>query len=273
MAPDTKLKECSYFLVRYVPDLVRDEGLNIGLLLHSPEEEYLDCLFTDDVHRIRRFHQGADLDFLRELQPYFEQEIKEHESDLTGYLREIEESFSNLVQISPPRPCRLSDPQAEIQDLFTRYVGGRVSELPKQDTRMRIKQRLTDALKRHGVLDHRLFEKRIPARQWTGEGDPFTFDYGYRSPIAARKPNGHIKLVHALSLKRDPDVADLLGIKIRRVREKEPAELTAVVEALPSAADEVAFYSHRVLLEHEIAIQPLAAVDEFALSIRRELSA
>ncbi|PYV11213.1 MAG: hypothetical protein DMG23_04995, partial [Acidobacteria bacterium] len=123
------------------------------------------------------------------------------------------------------------------------------------------------------VLDHRLFEKRIPARQWTGEGDPFTFDYGYRSPIAARKPNGHIKLVHALSLKRDPDVADLLGIKIRRVREKEPAELTAVVEALPSAADEVAFYSHRVLLDHEIAIQPLAAVDEFALSVRRELSA
>src|SRR2546427_699396 len=176
MAPDTELKECSYFLVRYVPDLVRDESLNIGLLLHSPEEEYLDCLFTD-------------------------------------------------------------------------------------------------ALKRHGVLDHRLFEKRIPARQWTGEGDPFTFDYGYRSLRAARKPNGHIKLIHALSLKRDPDVADLLGIKIRRVREKEPAELTAVVEALPSAADEVAFYSHRVLLEHEIAIQPLAAVDGLALSVRRELSA
>ena len=130
MAPDTELKDCSYFLVRYVPDLVRDESLNIGLLLHSPEEEYLDCLFTDDVHRIRRFHQGADLDFLRELQPYFEQQIKEHESDLKGYLREIEESFSNLIQISPPRPCRLSDPQAEIQDLFTRYVGGRVSELP-----------------------------------------------------------------------------------------------------------------------------------------------
>ena len=60
MAPDTKLKECSYFLVRYVPDLVRDEGLNIGLLLHSPEEEYLDCLFTDDVHRIRRFHQRSE---------------------------------------------------------------------------------------------------------------------------------------------------------------------------------------------------------------------
>jgi hypothetical protein len=38
MANET-LKQCSFLLVQYVPDLVRGEFLNIGLFLHCPEEE------------------------------------------------------------------------------------------------------------------------------------------------------------------------------------------------------------------------------------------
>jgi len=29
MADEIQLKPCSFFLVRYVPDVIRDEGLNI----------------------------------------------------------------------------------------------------------------------------------------------------------------------------------------------------------------------------------------------------
>jgi len=273
MTEASKLSQCSYFLVRYVPDTAREEFLNIGVFLHIPSEDFLDCLFTDDMRRIKRFHPQADTELLRELQSYFEQQIKEHEADLSGYLREMQESYSNLIQVSPPRSCLAAEPQAEIQELFARYVGSRRAGPPAQDTRMRIKLRLTDALRRHGVLDHPNLEKGVPAEQWTQKGDPLCFDFGYRPWQAEGKPNGHIKLIHALSLRRDKETAHVLANTLGYVRKKEPAELTAVVEALPAADDETARYSQRILLDAEIRLQPLADIEPFAESVRAELGA
>jgi len=271
MTEESKLRECSYFLVRYVPDSAREEFLNIGVFLHSPGEEFLDCLFTDDMRRIKRFHPEADTQLLRELQSYFEQQIKEHETDLNGYTREMQESFSNLIQVTPPRPCLAAEPQAEIQELFARYVGARRAGPLAQDTRMRIKHRLTEALRRHGVLEHPRFEKRVPAGKWTHEGDPLCFDFGYRPWQVEGKPNGHIKLIHALSLSRDEETAHVLANTIGYVRKKEPAELTAVVEALPAATDQRGRYSERILLDAEIRLQPLAGIEPFVQSVRAEL--
>ncbi len=269
MAEESKLKPCSFFLVRYVPDLLRDEALNIGVFLYSPQEKYLGCLFTDDFRRIKRLHPQADLELLRELQHDFEQQIEERGDDLDGYIREMQESFSNLIQVTPARACLLADPQAEMQELFARYVGPRLSGPPPEDTRLRIKQRLTAAFVRAGVWDR--LERRIPAQRWTKKGDPFTFDYGYRPLIVEGKPNGHIKLVHALSLKRDTELAKVLAYTIDRVREKEPADLTAVVEGLAAPHDKIAQASQQILEERRIALQPLAGVDDYAQFVRRQL--
>jgi hypothetical protein len=273
MAEESQLKPCSFFLVRYVPDIVRDEGLNIGLFLYSPQEDYLDCFFTDDFRRVRAFHPQADLELLRALPEHFEQEIKERESGLADFVREMQESYANAVQVTSPRACLTADPQAEMQNLFARYVGVRRAAALEPDTRMRIRQRLTDALARHGVLDHPAFEKRIPAAQWTGSGDPFRFDFGYRPVQVEGRPNGHVKFIHALSLKRDNDLAHVLANTLRYVREKEPASLTAVIEGLPQAGDETALHSQRILEDAQVALQPLAGLDEYAQSIRRELLA
>jgi len=99
MVEDSELKQCSYFLVRYVPDVVKQEFINIGLLLFCPAEQFLDCLFSDDFRRITRFHAQADTQFLKELQPHFEQQIAQHEEDLEGYIREMQQSYSNLIQL------------------------------------------------------------------------------------------------------------------------------------------------------------------------------
>ncbi len=273
MSEESALKECSYFLVRYVPDLVRDEFLNIGLFLHSPEEDFLDCLFSDDFRRIKRFHPQADTKFLRELQAHFEQQIKEHESNLRGFLEEMRETYSNLIQLSEPRTCLLSDPPAQMPDLFARYVGARAAGPPAPDTRMRVKQRLTDAFKQHGVYDHPRFDKRIPARKWTGEGDPFTFDFGYQPMLVDGKPNGHIKLIHALSLAHDNDLAKALRWTFDKVAEKEPAQLTVVHETVADPVTLVVGSSQSILLSALIQLLPLSRADDFARTVREELAA
>jgi len=271
MTDETRLKPCSFFLVRYVPDIVRDEGLNIGLFLYSPQEDYLDCLFTEDFRRVRSFHPQADLDLLHDLARHFEDEIRKREDRLADYIREMQESYSNLIQVTSPRPCLAADPQAEMQSLFRRYVGTRAATALEPDTRMRIKQRLTDALRRHGLLDHPAFEKRIPAARWTTPGDPFTFDYGYRPLQVAGQPNGHFQFIHALSLRRDNDLAHVLANTMRYVREKTPVELTAVVESEAPPGDATAVHSQRILEDARIALQPLAGLDLYVQSIRQQL--
>ena len=270
MAEMDKYKECSLYLVQYVPDLVRGEFLNIGLFLFSPQENYLGCLFTDDFRRIKRFHPQADLDLLRDLQQDFEQQIDEHSDELESYLNWMEQSFSNLVQISPVRACLLRDPAAEIQNLFNRYVGARIEGPLPVDTRVRIKQRLRLSFVRAGVWDR--LERGIPAARWTQPGDPFTFDFGYRPLEIAGKPNGHIKFIHSLSLKRDIELAKVLVYTMEHVRRSERAELTAVVEGIAGEDDEAAILSQNILEEGGIAIHPVALADDYAQSIRRELA-
>lgn len=269
MAGVEQFRECSLYLVQYVPDIVRGEFLNIGVFLFSPEENYLGCLFTDDFRRVKRFHPQADLEFLRELQQDFEQQIDEHSDELESYLRGMENSFSTLVQLSPVRACLLHDPAQEIQDLFNKYVGARVEGPLPVDTRVRIKQRLKLSLVRAGVWDH--LERSIPAARWTHAGDPFVFDLGYRSLEIAGRPNGRIKFVHSLSLKRDIELAKVLVYTMDHVRAKEPAELTAVVEGMAGKNDGAAMLSQNILQEAGIAIQPVALADELARNVRQEL--
>jgi hypothetical protein len=271
MTEESNLQACSYFLVRYVPDTAREEFLNIGLFLHNAEEQFLDCLFTDDLRRIRRFHPQADLRFLEDLQSHFEQQIQEHESNFAAYLEEMQESFSNLIQIAPARSVLTAEPQTEMRQLFQRLVGERRTELPEAGTRMRIKQRLVDALRRSMVLSDPRFEKRIPAERWTAKGDPFHFDFGYRLAVAGGHPNGQVKLIHALSLHRDNELAHVLANTIRYVRRQEPADLTALIDGPPGRGDTTARHSHRLLMDADVTLRPIAEVEDFARSVSKEL--
>ena len=268
---ESELKECSYFLVRYVPDVVKQEFINIGLFLFCSGEQFLDCLFSDDFRRINRFHAQADTQFLKELQRHFEEQIGEHEKDLEGYVREMQQSYSNLIQLSPPRTCLTTDLRAQLQDLFERYVGARLAGPTEQDTRMRIKQRMTESLRRYGVLEHNLFEKRIPASQWTAVGDPFVFDFGYKPPTQTGRPNGRLKLIHTLSLQRDPQLVEALKWTFDRVLDKDSCHLTVGHEDKPDSSNAVVRFSKDVLQHEHIRLVPVSGFDEYAQSIRAEL--
>lgn len=272
MAIEGSLKACAYYLVRYVPHAEREEFLNIGLLLHSPEEQFLDCLITHDFRRVKRLHPHADAEYLRELQGYFEQQIQQHEDNLPGFLEEMQQTLSHIIQLAPARPVLAAEPQAQLAQLFERLVGKLQADAPAAGTRMRIRQRLVEALRRARVFSDKHFERRIPAEPLTHPGDPFHFDFGYRPALVAGKPNGHLKLIHALSLHRDYELASVLSLTMGYIRSKHPAELTAIIEGWPARGDKTAVHSHRILKDADIIMRPIAEVDAFAASVRTELA-
>lgn len=265
MTGETRLKPCSYFVVRYAANLIRSEGVNIGVLLHCPEEHYLGCLFADDFRWVRRFDPRADLELLGELQRDFEEQFELREPHPEEYLSELAESLSNTLRLEGPRACLLVNPALNIQELYARNVGRGAVAAPAGETRLRVKQRLNAAFIRAGIWE--LLEKRIPGARWTKPGDPFTFDYGYAHA-------GTIRLIHALSLQRDTQLAKTLAYTLDRVRkQEEQASLTAVVERLPRPGERVALAAQGILEDARITLQPVERVDDFAQAVRAELRA
>src|SRR5260370_19787462 len=61
---------CAYRILRYTPNLVRDEWVNIGVLLFDPQtgERRLRLIEEqDEYNRVRRLHPQADENLLRKL--------------------------------------------------------------------------------------------------------------------------------------------------------------------------------------------------------------
>ena len=265
------MNHCSYYLLRYVPNVATGQFVNVGVFLYWPRVQFLDCLFTDDFSDVRRLHPEADLDFLRELQSHFEQEIAEHEKDLAGYIRGIEESYSDLIQISEPHPCTIDDPQSALGRLLKTYVGRRAAGPPKLDTRMRIKRRLAEALKQRGLLDLEALQKDVPAAQWTGAGDTFTFDFSYRPFHPAGQLGPGLRLIHALSLLRNSELAEMLRSKFDKTLDKLPARLIVAHEDIADASNALVRSSQHALRGKRTLLVPLGSFQELALRVRQEL--
>src|ERR1700687_1844231 len=66
--PGNPEKSCAYRVLRYTPNLVRDEWVNIGVLLFDPQtgERRLRMIEEEDEFRhVRRLHPAADELLLR----------------------------------------------------------------------------------------------------------------------------------------------------------------------------------------------------------------
>jgi hypothetical protein len=225
---------CEFFLVRYVPDPVKNEFVNIGVLLREagrPESAVV--RFTKDWSRVRCVDPDADTAMLEALEIEVRRRLQE---DAQPVMKVLEESFSNLVQVTSPKACLAESVPAELEQLMALHVETRKRErVSRRSGRAAIHTRMRTEFERAGVWD--LMRKRIAAASYTRPGDPLRLDCGYR-------PNGVIRMFHAVSLEGDSELAKVLAFSVsaltegvRRV-ENADLELTAVVEPLREAAED-----------------------------------
>ena len=260
------MKRCIFYTLRYVPNLSSPEFTNLGVFLYCPQARFLDCAFTNDFRDVLRLHPQADLEFLGELQLHFEREISENELRLAAYIDEIG-SYSNLIQISDPEVTEADNLEAKLSELFKSYVHPEGGAPRRIDTRMRIKQHLVAAFERHGLLDHKAFMKDVPAAQWTHPDDRFTFDFGYTAVHAARE----LRLIHALSLVRDNELAETLRSRFEAALERQVARLIVAHEDISDGSNAMVRSSQDTLRGRHILLVPLAWFDDIARWVRWEL--
>jgi hypothetical protein len=200
------------------------------------------------------------------------------QSDPDGNLmRILEESFSNSVQMTEPKGYLVESFPAGVEALMRTYVDPPKRErLPRLSGRAAIQSNMRAEFEHAGVWN--LLRKRIAASDYTRPGDPLRIDAGYR-------PNGIIKMFHAVSLEPGLDVAKVLAFSaaglmagVQRV-ENAGLELTAVVEPVSKIvgadedAERLAMYRFGVETMEEAQIRVLTTSDmnRVAETARREL--
>lgn len=233
-------KECEFFLIRYVPDAVKNEFVNIGVLLREASGAGVAnapmLRFTRDWARVRCVDPEADTEMLEALEAELRGRLLEGvQADVKPVLEIVEDSFSNLLQVTEAKGCLAESLNAEIESLMRVYVEPRKKETArKRSGRAKIQAAMRTQFERAGVWE--LMRKRIAASTYTRAGDPLRIDCGYR-------PNGVVKMMHAVSLESETELAKVLAFSMKAIREGvariegATLEMTAVVEPLKEVGD------------------------------------
>jgi hypothetical protein len=238
--------QCEFHLIRYVPDPVRGEFANIGVLLREADSVQAAHLrFTRDWSRVRCMDADADIALLEALEAELAARLP-HEAGAAAHgkpsfkpvLATLEDSLSNSIQITEPRACLAESVAAELDLLMKMYVEPlKVAQIRRRTGRAAIAAAMRTEFERAGVWA--LMRKKISASIYTQPGDPMKIDCGYR-------PNGVVKMFHAVSLDADVEAAKVLAYSAPRLHEgvlrieSATLELTAVIEPWRAVATKAA---------------------------------
>jgi len=266
----TKPRQCEFFLLRYVPDAVKNEFVNIGVVLLESGSGFAEARFASDWQRVRCLDPDADLEMLAALQESVQAQLSSTQ-DRERLLRVMNESFSSLIQVSAPSACETESPAHEIGQLAQMYVETAHAVHGRQVSgRQRIYSQMREAFEGAGVWS--LMRRRIPVADYTHKGDPLKLDCGYR-------PNGVVRFFHAVSLSNDMDTAKILAFSFPQIargfaeREQMKAELTAVVEDGLDRGDDATSFALAMLERSRINVARQSELPRLADRARQELQA
>jgi hypothetical protein len=215
----------AYHILRYVPNLVRDEWVNIGVLVFSPEtgDRRLRLIEDqDEYNRVRRLHPWADEALLRALRDDLENRLDtggrtnggdDSEIPWQRVLSKWDETLSNALQIAPQKGVLADDLDAETERLYADHVA-----VPRRSVRAglpggraSIRSYCAQVFRQARIWDR--LEKSVRVAEFTFPGDPARIDYSYRR-------NGTRGFVHTLSVTRAPQDAKSLTYNVKHIADK-----------------------------------------------------
>ena len=261
-------KQCDFLLMRYVPDTFKNEFVNIGVVLLGRENDFADVRFTRDWGRVRCLDPQADLEILQSLETDLREQLQSAESR-RQIVHRLQDTLSNALQITEPNAFLSQSPEQDLEQLARTYLERTPAKRESRlGARQRIVAKMQEAFESAGVWDS--LNKKIKAAKYTHPGDPFKIDCGYR-------PNGVIRLFHAVSLATEPDSAKVLAFTYPQLSEgiarieKAKTELTAIVEDDLNREDEEIEFAMETLQRTSIQVATVSQLPGLARRARLEL--
>ncbi len=248
-------KACAYRILRYTPNLVRDEWVNIGVLLFDPRtgERRLRLIEEqEEYNRVRRLHPQADEFLLRALRDDLEDRFQSAggNGNWMQLLAKWDDTLSNALQLAPQKGVFASDLDAELERLYADHVAPQraPSRVGAPGSRATVRSYCSQVFKQARLWDR--LEKAVRAEEYTFPGDPMRLDYSYRR-------NGTRGFVQTLSVTRAPADAKLLAYTAERITAK--ARLKTEFAAVTDVALNDGNDRHRFVRDtlRDVGIEPI----------------
>jgi len=265
-------RACAFRILRYTPNLVRDEWVNIGVLLFdaSTGERRLRLIEEqDEYNRVRRLHPLADEALLRALRDDLEDRF--HSASANGsnsgsvnwlqLLGKWDDTLSNALQLAPQKGVFAADLDAELERLYADHVAAQraPSRVGAPGSRAQMRSYCSQVFRQARLWDR--IEKSVRTSEFTFPGDPLRLDYSYRR-------NGTRGFVHTLSVTRAPNDSKILAYTAEHITAKASlkTEFAAVTDvALNAENDRHKFVSDTL---RDAGIEPVA-MEGFAVWVAK----
>lgn len=263
----------AYHVLRYTSDLVRDEWVNIGVIVFDPLTGALRLRLVeeqDEYARIRRLQPAADEDVLRGFRDHLEDQfstyLRNRRAELGGTpdvgeeLQKLIENWnstlSNGLQLAPQKGVHADDLDVELDRLYTEHVAPprKVIRVGAPGSRAMIRSYCSQVWKAAGLWDR--IQKSVRVAEFTFPGDPMRIDYSYRR-------NGTRGYVQTLSVSRAPADCKLYAYTAARIAARAPfaSEFAAVTDVPLVAENERHCFVRDTL--RDAGIEPVG-MDHFA---------
>lgn len=257
---------CKFFLLRFVPDIIKSEFVNIGLVFLPPDAPP-QLRFTNDWSRVECLSPDADIELLEA----FRDEMlraNSNQDDRNAVLKMIDEGFSSALQASEYKACVTADPVHEADKLARIYLETPSRRIARdRSARQVILQAMQREFQREGVWNR--MRTSIPVADYTRAGDPLEIDCGYRF-------DSTVKMFHSTPLRTNVNAAKVMAFSypalVAGIRSKEGAEarLTAIIEDGLEKNDQIEF-ALDTLEQHEIQIATVTDLPHLAATAAREM--
>jgi hypothetical protein len=265
---------CVYVILRYTPNLVRNEWVNIGVLLFDPASGERRLRLIEDQEefaRVRRLHPAADEGLLRGLRDDLEDRLRDAQhtaegGDLQKLLAKWDDTLSNALQLAPQKGVFAEDLDAELERLYADHVAPQraASRVGAAGSRAFVRNYCTQVWKLANLWGR--LEKAVPVREFTFPGDPMRIDYGYRR-------NGTRGFVQTLSVSRAPADCKLLAYTAARMAARAPfaTEFAAVTDVPLVAGNERHVFVRETLRDAGIEPVPMEGFAVWVAKLRPTL--
>ncbi|MGA2980654.1 MAG: DUF3037 domain-containing protein [Terriglobales bacterium] len=263
-------RQLELYLLRFLPYALRDDFVTLGLLLVESAGGFAEVRFTRDWRMIQCVAPDVELEWFQMV----ESEIRGRLGSLRRreeLIQLVNERFGTMIDVAPAKAVLTEDPAKEMDVLTSMYlIPMESAERVRQRTgRAALVDTMKEAFTNAGVLE--LMQRDLDVVKYTGLGDPFRIDFGYRVGNA-------VKMFHAVSVVANVDQALALAYRYSRVeagmrQEQLQASLTAVVDQGMALQEERTRFAIGMLEQNSVRVRTVGEMAEVAGEVRRELRA
>lgn len=187
---------CTYVVARFVPDPVRDEARNFGIVLQCIDRGFLGTKFESNLRkRFGGVTDNANTKIVRAYVEQVEKDLRLFHGPAAGlpklteplhpdFLRHLWQAYTGKVQFSEPRGCVAEDPQAELGELFELLVTERSPRLPKVEKRSSIAREVGKYFRQSQLIGKAKLQVNYPVLV---RGQEIPVDFGYKHPTRDRE--------------------------------------------------------------------------------------